>query len=101
MSLSFSFSSLFYYEPQWCGCIHDKEEYIMKFANVVKINRRQQAARRQRALLAIVIAVIMAVAALTIVGRAWDISTQTQADYGQQAASYQAQREEVANGISR
>lgn len=101
MSLSFSFSSLFYYEPQWCGCIHDKEEYIMKFANRVQINRRHEETRRQRALLAVVLAIIMAVAALVVVGRAWDIESQVQSDYGQQAAAYQAAREEAANGISR
>lgn len=72
----------------------------MKFANVVRINRRREAARRQRALLLIVIAVVMAVTALVIVGRAWDIENQTQVDYGQTAAAYQAEREESINGIS-
>lgn len=72
----------------------------MKFAQKVRINRRQQAARRQRALLLVVVAVIMAVAALVVVGRAWDIETQVQSGYGQTAAAYQAEREEVANGIS-
>lgn len=73
----------------------------MKFVQRVRINRRQEVARRQRALLAVVVAVIMAVMALVVVGRAWDVESQTQSDYGAQAASYQAQREEVANGISR
>lgn len=72
----------------------------MKFSNEVRINRRREAARRQRALLLIVVAIVMAVATLVVVGRAWDISTQVQSDYGAQAASYQAAREEVANGIS-
>ena len=73
----------------------------MKFANRVRGNRRQEKARRQRALLAVVVAVIMAVAALVVIGRAWDIESQVQSDYGQQAAAYQAAREEAANGISR
>lgn len=72
----------------------------MKFANQVKINRRHEETRRQRALLAVVLAIIMAVAALVVVGRAWDIESQVQVDYGQAAAAYQAEREEVANGIS-
>lgn len=72
----------------------------MKFANVVRINRRREAARRQRVLLIVIIAIVMAVTALTVVGRAWDIETQVQSGYGQTAAAYQAEREEVANGIS-
>ena len=72
----------------------------MKFANVVRINRRREAVRRQRALLLVVVAVVMALATLVIVGRAWDIETQVQSSYGQTAAAYQAEREEVANGIS-
>lgn len=73
----------------------------MKFANRVLINRRHEAARRQRALLAVIVAIIMAVAALVVIGRAWDVESQVQSDYGQQAAAYQAAREEAANGISR
>ncbi len=73
----------------------------MKFSNEVRINRRHEETRRQRALLAIIATVVMAVMALIVIGRAWDISTQVQSDYGAQAASYQAAREEVANGISR
>ena len=72
----------------------------MKFAQKVRINRRQQSARRQRALLAIVMAIVMTVAALAVIGRAWDVETQVQSGYGQAAAAYQAEREEVANGIS-
>ena len=72
----------------------------MKFANRVLINRRHEAARRQRALLAVIVAIIMAVAALVVVGRAWDVETQVQSGYGQAAAAYQAAREEAANGIS-
>ena len=72
----------------------------MKFAQKVQINRRQQSARRQRALLAVIVAIIMAVAAMFVVGRAWDIESQVQSDYGQAAAAYQAEREEAANCIS-
>lgn len=72
----------------------------MKFVNQVKINRRRQAVRRQRALLLVVTVVVMMVATLIVVGRAWDIESQVQSDYGQAAAAYQAEREEVANGIS-
>lgn len=72
----------------------------MKFAQKVQISRRQESARRQRALLTVIFAVIMAVAALVVIGRAWDIESQVQADYGQRAAAYQAVREEMANGIS-
>lgn len=72
----------------------------MKFSNKVRVNRRRGAARRQRALLLIVVAVVMAVAALAVIGRAWDIESQVQSGYGQTAAAYQAEREEVANGIS-
>lgn len=73
----------------------------MKFVQRVQIARRQESARRQRALLAIVMAIVMAVAALAVIGRAWDVESQVQSDYGQQAAAYQAAREETANGISR
>lgn len=73
----------------------------MKFVQRVRINRRQQSARRQRALLAVIVAIVMAVATLVVVGRAWDVESQVQSDYGQTAAAYQAAREEVANGISR
>lgn len=72
----------------------------MKFSNRVRVNRRQETARRQRVLLIVIIAIVMAVTALTVVGRAWDIETQVQSGYGQTAAAYQAEREEVANGIS-
>lgn len=72
----------------------------MKFMNKVLINRRHEAARRQRALLLVVVTVVMMVAALVVVGRAWDVETQVQSGYGQAAAAYQAEREEVANGIS-
>ena len=68
----------------------------MKFTNKVRINRRREVARRQRALLLVVTVIVMMVTALVIVGRAWDI----QSGYGQTAAAYQAEREEVANGIS-
>lgn len=73
----------------------------MKFSNEVHINRRREAVRRQRALLLVVTVIVMTVAALFVIGRAWDIESQIQSDYGAQAASYQAAREEVANGISR
>lgn len=72
----------------------------MKFTNKVRINRRREVARRQRALLLVVTVIVMMVTALVIVGRAWDIESQVQSGYGQTAAAYQAEREEVANGIS-